>query len=254
LKWPRRGVTVEYEDIRDLGRRAELIRTDAIENQVRWLQRELINYDADANPELNHLQIEMNSLIDYAVERAREEHVQLYNVRQFNYGSAIVAPTEMGNIAASIQAYAVNRYNLNLELFWSSLQRFAQKDKDFAPTVADAKTRLDFLIACFWFTALFWAVWAVVLPIATFRWMLFALIAVSGPVVCYGWYRAATEQYRVFADTLKTMIDMFRFDLLDGLKLRRPNDVQDERDIWKYLNGAIQYDEEGNLRYQFSNK
>ena len=238
--------------VKSLWNSDEVIPDRDLEIAVRSLQLLLLTYDADHNDSLlDPWHLEMNTLIAYAIERAEQEHFQLYNRLRFGYGSAIVAPTEMGNIAASIQAYAVNRYHFNLELFWSSLQKCVLKDKDFAPVLEDAKTRLDFLIVSFWLTVAFWLFWALILPLVSFQTGVFMAVIVLGPLAAYLWHRAAVEQYRAFADAVKTTIDLFRLDLLDSLRLRRPSDVEDERDMWKHLNGVAEYGEEGNFRFEF---
>ena len=73
-----------------------------------------------------------------------------------------LAPTRMGNVARTVQNYTVHRYNFNFEFLWSRLQVFAQKDKDFGPSLQAAKTQLEFLISCSAWTfvwSLFWAAW-----------------------------------------------------------------------------------------------
>jgi hypothetical protein len=248
--WPA-GAANPIQNLKASRDRYELISDTEIRKAVRSVQNLLLSYDADSDTTLDQLQLDLNDLIDYAIARAQQEHFQLFNFLQLNYGSGMIAPTQMGNIAASIQAYAVKRYNFNLELFWSSLQKCIQKDKEFAPVLEDAKARLDFLVVSFWLTVGFVIFWSILLPFVGHWVMIFIVLVITGPPIAYLWYRAAIEQYRAFADAIKTGIDLFRIDLLDSLHVRRPSDFVDEQDMWRYLNGITEYGEEGNFRFEF---
>jgi len=248
------GAVDPIQDLKAARDKYELISNTDVSKAVRRVQNLLLSYDAEADAGLDQIQVNLNELIDYALARAQQEHFQLFNFLQLNYGSGIIAPTQMGNIAASIQAYAVKRYNFNLEIFWSSLQRCILQDKEFSPVLEDAKTRLDFLIVSFWLTIGFVFSWGILLPFLGHWMAMFVILVVAGPALAYLWHRAAVEQYRAFADAIKTGIDLFRIDLLDSLHVRRPIDFLDEQDMWRYLNGMTEYGEEGNFRFEFPSK
>jgi hypothetical protein len=247
-RWRQNGLL--FSELRKSRAKNQVITPATLQSAVWNLEGLLASWDADASPELDRAQQELLQLLDYSVNRAQEEHFRLANERHLNYGSVLLSATEMGNIAGSVQSYAVQRYNFNLELFWSSLQRCVQKDKEFFPVLQDAKTKLDFLVACSWLAGLFSGIWLLVLLVCVYDWRPFLAIGLLGPTLSFVFYRSAVEQYRAFSDALKTTIDLFRFDLLASFGLRMPEDVQDERDIWQRLNGLTAYGEEGNFRYQ----
>jgi hypothetical protein len=174
-------------------------------------------------------------LIDYATQYADAQYRSLVTRREFHFGELPLSPTRMGNVARTVQSYAVERYQFNFELFWSRLQFLAQKDKDFGPLLQAAKTQLDFLISCSFLTLLWSAIWAVMMWLSSGPSWMFPVIALLGPVISYIWYRIAVAQYSTLADLLRTAIDLFRFDLLTALHHPLPDTVDAERELWQTL-------------------
>jgi hypothetical protein len=199
---------------------------------------------------LNEAHEQLVLLINHGVEHARQEHIRLLNRRQFNFGVQQLAPTTMGNIANTVQSYAISRYNLNLDIFWSRLQKAIQRDDKSYALVQDSKTQLDFLVTSCWLTMAWTVIWAPALAVAGHDWRVFLAAALGGPVIARLWYVAAVEQYRAFADVLRTAVDLFRFDLLKELRLAPPTDLHTERGLWDALNQLAGYGEDPNLRYQ----
>lgn len=245
---------VQIRELHELHLNHTLLQAAQLEAAVAVLEQVLRQNDAGARVDgkyaLDDAQQQHVWLIDRAVDRARDEHFRLANKHVFNFGTLRLAPTMMGNIADTAQSYAANRYRFNLEVFWSRLQKTLQKDEKFYPVVQDAKTQLDFLIACAWLTALWTAVWTVVLGSVSYHHRVFLAVALGGPVLAYVWYRVAVEHYRAFADVLRTAVDLFRFDLLKELRLAVPADVVDEWALWESLTALTAYSEEYNFRYE----
>jgi hypothetical protein len=167
-----------------------------------------------------------------------------------NFGIQELAPTKMGNVANSIQSYAVRRYHCNFEAIWSNVQRLVQKDDKAQASLQEAKTQLDFLVACCWLSLLSTALWAVIFAMVEPSRFGFLVTALVGPSIAYIWYRAAAEQYRSFADIAMTSLDAFRLDLLREMKLSAPTDVEEERYIWENIDRLSTYGEARNFRYQ----
>jgi hypothetical protein len=245
---------VQIRALHELHLNHTLLQAAQLEAAVTVLEQVLRQNDANAPVDgkyaLDDAQQQLVWLIDRAVDRARDEHFRLANKHVFNFGTLRLAPTMMGNIADTVQSYAANRYRFNLEVFWSRLQKTLQKDEKFYLVVQDAKTQLDFLIACAWLTALWTAVWTIVLGIVSYHYRVFPAVALGGPVLAYVWYRVAVEHYRAFADVLRTAVDLFRFDLLKELRLAVPADVVDEWALWESLTALTAYSEEYNFRYE----
>ena len=189
------------------------------------------------------------TLVEFADKQAESDYVALYNKQEFNYSRYRVAPTTMGNIAESMRSYARSRYSMDLDAFWSRLQKVVVGDEKFYSSLVDAKTQLDFTISLFWLTVWFTAIWTVELLILRKSILAFVLVAVGGPVLSILWYQIALQNYRAFADVLKTSVDLYRFDLLELLRVEQPRGNIHEHRIWGRLNSVIGYGEPGVLQY-----
>jgi hypothetical protein len=201
------------------------------------------------------------SVIDYARDgddldplSARARYARAQNEFNSNFGPQELSSTKMGNICNTIQGYALRRYNCNLEPLWSNLQHVVRKDEQAQAALQEAKTQLDFMIASCWLTLLSSAVWAIVFFAVEPSRKGFLGAAIVGPFVAYVWYRAAAEQYRSFADVMMTSFDVFRFSLLDEMRLGAPKDVTHERSIWGSFDKLMKFGKEQNFFYEAQKK
>lgn len=231
-------------------RKNEIVPAAALSSAVDELEGRLNNHDVDKSLYLDRHQQRINRLIGYATERAKARYVRLLNQLHASYGAEDVAPSKMGNIANTIQDYALRRYRCNLEIVWSNLQRVVQRDEKAQAALQEAKTQLDFLVACCWLTLLWSLIWTVVFAFIAKSRMGFLAAALGGPLLAYVWYRAAAEQYRSFADVAMTTLDSFRFELLKEMRLAAPADVEGERYVWESIDLLTTYSEERNFRYE----
>ncbi len=231
----------------------EIIKAQDLTDLAGSLQQRLGEYDVDVSEALEQEHQRLSALIEYATgffaEGARGLHTQLQNEMNSNFGAQAVAPTKMGNIANTIQSYVMRRYSCNLEVLWSNLMQVVQKDDKAQATVMEAKTQLDFLVACAWLTLLTGLIWSVMTFAIVPNRLGFLAAALGGPLGAYLWYRAAAEQYRSFADIVMTAFDVFRFDLLRMMRLPVPTDVEHERLMWASVDKLMTFGEMHNFRY-----
>lgn len=227
----------------------QLVKAAELEHAVDMIAVSLRNRDADTDGTLDRQHARVLQLIDYARQCAPALHVKLQNELNSSFGAQDVAPTKMGNVANSIQSYALRRYACNLEVIWSNLLRIVQKDEKAQAALQEAKTQLDFLVTYCWLTIVFAAVWTIVFGLVAQSRTAFLVSALAGPLLAYLWYRAAAEQYRSFADVAMTTLDTFRFDLLRDMRIHVPADVEDERVIWANVGKLATYGETANFRY-----
>jgi hypothetical protein len=241
--------------MRGAQRKNQLVNPEDLSNAVNSLERALQENRASLRGTksqrlLGDTQQELVIMIQFTAEHASNEHIRLHNELTSHFGLQQIAPTTMGNIANTIQTYAIRRYNCNLDLFWSELQRIVQKDDKAYAALQESKAQLDFLISCVWLTLVWSAIWVIVLGVWAYSVAWFWSIALLGPALTYFWYRAATEHYRSFADVLTTSLDLFRLDLLTALHISAPADVEDERNMWDKLHRLTAYGENMNFRYR----
>ncbi|QIE27993.1 hypothetical protein SBC1_61050 (plasmid) [Caballeronia sp. SBC1] len=213
-----------------------------------FLQENNVSALPPAKRSLSLCHMQIHDLMAFGLEQAELEYVRLQNVRNSNFGT-FLAPTRMGNIANSIQAYAERRYRCNLDSVVSNLQWCIQQSPKGYSVLQDAKMQLDFLIICSWLTLVWTLIWLFILGILFPSAGWFLLVALAGPVISYGWYIAAAEQYRAFNDVLSTSLDIYRFDLLKALHMPMPSDVEEERLVWGQLDRLA--DTEGGERHNF---
>lgn len=193
---------------------------------------------------LSEGRLELLKLLDYAEDEWAASEVGLANRLQARYGTGAVAATALGNVADSLQGYALSRYRLNLETFWSRLQPLLQKQEAFFSVLQDAKTQLDFLTTCVWLSALTTALWFVWLPIRGHSVWLFLAIAIAGPLVTRMFYLSAVESYVALGEVVRTAVDLYRFDLLDALHVVKPQGLRDERALWDSLQRISSFGQE----------
>jgi hypothetical protein len=165
----------------------------------------------------------------------------------------ILAPTKMGNIGRAMTTYALMRYQLDLDIFWTRLQNSLQKDaKDYYLVLQDIKVQVDCSTALFWLSSLFTIFWipSLLLWFTDSSVREFLVIGIAGTLVVLGSYRVACESYRVFAEVMKSSVDLFRFQVLKDLHVQLPVDSEAENDLWFRLGGAIGFASKQDFKYR----
>jgi len=201
---------------------------------------------------LEYAHVEMVQAIDDSRERLRFEVQRLMNLRQFTYPTVsnanrgetaltVAAPTRLGNLTRTMRSYALDRYGMELDIFWTRLQRVLQKDQAFYSTLSDAKSQVDFLVSLSWLAmvfAVFWSFYCLLVQPAPLE---FLLVTAVGPIVARLLYLTTCQNYLVFADLMRSSVDQFRFDLLDNLHMRHPPGNREEVQLWRLLGGWMGY-------------
>ena len=196
--------------------------------------------------------VELLNAIDDSRERLHFEWRRLVNLRQFTYPTVsnaapgetslrVLAPTRLGNLTRTMRSYALDRYGIDLDIFWTRIQRELQKEALFNATVSDAKTQVDFLVSLFFLTSIFivfwssYCLWIQPSPVS------FLMLAAVGPIMARLLYLATCQNYLVFADLMRSSVDHFRFALLSDLHILRPPGNREELLLWGLLGGWMGY-------------
>jgi hypothetical protein len=212
-------------------------------------------------PALDRLKDEMADAIQYGRERLLFETNRLLNLRQLQFpvvpaaqGRArslnTLGPTRMGNITRTIRSYALGRFHLDLNIFWTRLQGSMIKEKDGLAALQDAKVQVDFLVSLFWLTGLFVVLWGGLLIVITPRPTDFLAVAILGPIAARCLYLAACQNYLLFADQMRTAIDLYRTDLIDQLHLPKPSGNREEQAMWDRVGGWLGFADECDINYK----
>lgn len=221
-----------------------------MEKAVSQLSEELKSHDEsvpdlEGAHSLQELRSELLILMDYAEDAWSSQELRSFNERQSRFGVSFVAPTAMGNVALSMQGYALTRYQLNLEKFWGDLQAILQANKDFYSQLQDAKAQLDFLVTCCWLSVLVTIVCGSILLVKGQSVTLFLAVALGGPAGAYFFYFLGVKNYQGFAELVRIGVDLYRFQLLDSLHVSRPRTARDERVTWSTLQRLSYFGAEG---------
>ncbi len=172
-----------------------------------------------------------------------------WNELQIRFGSTLELTT-LGNVGAALKDYAMVRYQFDLGTFLTRFLNIVQtKDPNLYKNVLGAKAQLDFFILAWWLWLMTTAGWFIAYAVAGYSLVLFACVAVFGMAACVGAYYGAVENYRAFSDSVRTMIDLYRFDLLAAERVGGPKDLAEERAAWENLQNLSYGRPELNFEY-----
>ena len=198
--------------------------------------------------------------IYFSRDRYQEERIRLYNLRNFQFPSGpdssanesgvSLGPTRIGNIGRTIRSYSLKHYGFDLDVLWTRLQNASQTSTTFYTVLQDAKAQLDFFVALTWFALTTTIVWLILELSYFYNGKVFIGVGVVGPLTCFLAYRLACRSYSVFADLMRSCVDLFRFKVLGDLHLPLPPGLEEERVAWQDLANVMGY---MNLRDQSGN-
>lgn len=221
------------------------------------LAEELCQNNAELEDEGSlRLRAEHQHFIDF-VERAKSASAiavtRSYSRFKTNFADDRLAPTAVGNIAATIISYAYGRYRMNVEMLWTRLQKVMQADvSGLAGTVQDSKTQLDFVVGVFWALLLSTIFWILALPLLTHSLALYLAVAIGMPLASTFSYAIVLVSYRAFVDLIRSSVDLYRFALIDALHLHRPPSLTAERKLWNDVDQNMSYGANFDLPYDQS--
>jgi hypothetical protein len=149
-----------------------------------------------------------------------------------------IMPTQLGNVLKSAEMYTQERYCLDAVLIWSRLQPLVPKE--FMDAVEDSKTSLDLMVTLSALVIFFG------LPLSFYIAFITAISPFSGAIVFVGalsivlflsWlaYKNGVQAALAFGENIKTTFDLYRWNVLEALKLKLPESLDEERQMWTVL-------------------
>jgi hypothetical protein len=138
---------------------------------------------------------------------------------------------------------------LELEVFWSRLQKIVQSDPKFYAVLQDAKTQLDFAVSFWWWSAASSLSWLIWLAFNAYSFAPFIVVATVGPFLAWLSYKIAILNYSALAELLRSALDLFRFDLLTALHIPLPSGAEDESKLWESLTKRTAYGERVDIAF-----
>jgi hypothetical protein len=168
----------------------------------------------------------------------------------YNEGAAGVQPTTLGNVLASTWSYPFTRYGIDASLMWPRLQKVIPAE--YFRVVEDGRISYDFSVNLFFLALCYSVVW-----LCSGNWLwphrpLWPVVVFPAIGVLAAWlfHGAAVEAARSFGAVFRTCFDLFRFKLLEELRILPPSDLAAERELWDRISKILIFDDHGlTLRY-----
>lgn len=196
---------------------------------------------------------EMERVIRYAPDRSRHGFYEVQNRMQCTYpgdvydpdpsSDNVLAPTAFGNVARTMRSYALRRYGIDLDIFWTRFQKVMADDGNskLFDSLQSQKTLVDTAVTLFWLTVLIGLIWIPLLAAGRQNAFAFQVVALGVPLAAWAFYHLAVQAYLVFADHVRTSVDYYRFKVLRAFNITPPPGTKEERVIWERLGGFVGY-------------
>ncbi len=224
----------------------------AVRKLIATLSSNSVDLNLAAGRELDHDCDYLIEAIYFSRDRYQAERIRLFKLRRFQFpvdlnatserSAIVLSPTSMGNIGRTMRSYAQNHYGFDLDVLWTRLQNASQSSEKFYSTLQDAKVQLDFFVACTALASVTVVSW-LMLELVFFRSVAdFVLIGIVGPVLTIGAHCLSRRAYGVFADVMRSCVDLFRFRVLTDLHLPLPAGLEEEKTAWQNLANVMGYE------------
>jgi hypothetical protein len=215
---------------------------------------ELKDNNADGIDSVEKLHTNTIKLFEDAWSKIESMHTAL-NLKEkslFPGNLARIGPTQMANFTAVHSEYGISRYGLEIEFFWLRLLKIIKSDSDFYPVLEEAKTQLDFSVTVTVLTGITTFIWVPLTFFAAADFFPYALISATGIPLSAVFYNTASQNYRTFAEAVRSAIDLHRFDLLQALHIELPADSEKERETWIKLYTWPENEDKQKIAYKHS--
>ena len=204
-----------------------------------WLERAHYQH---INAEIEKLDDEfrdhLNSGTDFPEKlKTERNHLMIERIQRFPDRESLVLPTPFGNTLRAFETYPRVMYGMESIDGWSRL--LAVVPGDYRDLIDSSKAHVDFWVNLGFLSLVLvigdislWGVYGITPPI----WLLVISIIV---LMISPWraQRLAVE----WGDYVKGAFDVYRFNLLDLLSIKRPESRKEESQIWKNFSQAIIY-------------
>ena len=152
-----------------------------------------------------------------------------------------IRPTRLGNVQEAQRDYIARSYGIDVTIFWPSLQKVATADERFADLLENAKTRLDFSVAITAAAALFTLGWIALYSVTGSSVLLYSEVAIAAAAIALIFRQVVLINYVSFSETVRTAVELFRFDLLNAMHVKLPTDSAEEQATWNSVAQRLQF-------------
>jgi hypothetical protein len=148
-----------------------------------------------------------------------------------------VMPTRLGNILKNAELYPDLRYGVNSVLVWPRLYQLLPNH--YLQTIAEARGSLDFMLVIATLSGIFALASSLYLWIVKAKWWLFLLCLCGGMVVAFWAYLGALQNAFLYAQVIKAGFDLYRYKLLNQMRLPLPTSPSQEQQLWQQVNNFL---------------
>jgi hypothetical protein len=214
------------------------------------LKAQLAARKAEELPALGRAHNQFLALAKTALEDIETRFGRLRGERYLRYPkeAARVGPTVLANLGLAHEDHIYTRYGINIEVLWPAISRIVRGDAQFSPTLDEAQIRLDFSVSMATAAMIYTGLWATVLLTQRMGWLAFALVTTLGPIVATAFYRMTVWNAYGFFASVRSAVELFRFDVLKSLHIGLPWNTKNERAIWSEVTGLEELGE-GSITY-----
>jgi hypothetical protein len=186
---------------------------------------------SDCN-KLNTLCKLMDNILDYARDRSGIDHSKAVDRRQTRFATRELPSTRFGNETAAFSSFFETRFELDFDFFWPIFQILVQGDQKASDALVQSKQQLDFSIRIFWFTVAFTAIWLCWAGFYSPNVLVAPIIGTIGFVLSALWLEIVHTAYRAYAQVVRSIVILKRFDVIEALRMPVPKTWKEEKDVW----------------------
>src|SRR5215213_7240505 len=205
----------------------------------------------DADEPLDRLQQQCITLLNYSGEVLESRHTRLRTqiLTWFPQDSEFIGPTRMANLAEVHREYGLDKYGLDMEVFWLRLLKVIKEDENYFSLLEEAKIQLDLSVAAIALLFITVFVWSVLGVFADKLYPFIVAVTVGPPSIAI-FYMVVLENYRAFSEAVRGAVDLYGLDLLQALHLALPANSAAEQETWRRLMAWGRFGDQMPLVYQ----
>ncbi len=163
----------------------------------------------------------------------------LERFRRYPDDEGQIAPTRLGNAIRRFEYYSYDRYQMSSQLMWNQLR--GASSESVAKDVDEARAGVDFFL-CLLYVLGAVSLSALLALLSDQRQVAILVVAaVSSGVAACACYRLSVLATDAWASAVKAMVDMGRVPLAEGLGLRLPTTLAEEREMWQQVGWFLGY-------------
>jgi len=157
-------------------------------------------------------------------------------LRRYPVADEQLGPTKLANALRAFETYAYDRYRLDSQLLWNELVSITPES--LRKEEAESRASVNFFVSLV-FISLSFSVFCVLTLITQGNSWSLTAAAASSTILVPVWYRLAVVSTRAWSSAVQAMVNVGRGELALKLGLRMPASLDEERDMWQFVNWFV---------------